>query len=462
MKNYDSSSSGVRMSRRALLGSAATGGAFLISGCGSAESQPLFQTPPSPSPAPPAQFPAPYVQLFEAPELNYQALFLLGSAGVCSEMGEALTAVDQANQSGGDAAAFFTAFQALAASTAASAQGPGQATARARYLRAAKYYSEALYTVYASPTPGAEAAVYQAMNQAWTAAAGQANPAWEKIAIPYEGGTLPGWLLTPPGPTVARPTVIITNGSDGQNADIVAYGPLEAVQRGYNAVLYDGPGQGESFFVHNLPFRPDWEKVVTPLVDYLLTRPEVDPMRIALTGWSMGGDLVARAAAFEPRLAAVVSDGGVYSPWLAFPEELREIAEAGDKDTVNGIWLEDVLPAIGPVESFALKKRFSIFSAEAQAQARAGQVPTDFFTLSNIVKSFDISSILGQITQPYLVLDYEGEAFYPGQAQVLFNALAGPKDFHLFSGGARYHCAPMTPNLRNEVVFDWLDSTLGV
>jgi len=55
-----------------------------------------------------------------------------------------------------------------------------------------------------------------------------------------------------------------------------------------------------------LPFRYDWEAVVTPAVDYVLTRPDVDRDNLALMGMSMGGYLAARAAAFEHRFRAAV------------------------------------------------------------------------------------------------------------------------------------------------------------
>ena len=452
-----------QLSRRSVLSSALLGGTLCLTGCTDAYSQ--EPSPPEPIPVPESKpFPAPYVQLFPNTELNFEALFGLGSAGICSEMGEVLTAVREANVNGADVAAYYTAFRSLADSLAASAAQARPATARARHLRAAKYYSQALFVVLGSSTPGAEEEVWLRMTEQWAAAAALTSPAWEKISIPYEGSDLPGWFFpAPSGSGAPRPTVIISNGSDGQNIDLLAYGIDAALKRGYNALTYDGPGQGETLFVRNIPFRYDWEKVVTPVVDYLLGRPEVDASRIALTGWSMSGSLVARAAAFEKRLAAVVSDSGLHSAWLAYPQELRELAQAGNQATVNSIWVQDVIPSVGPFEAYYLAKRFSIFSSEAQRQARAGQVPTDFFTIAKAVQALDLSpEVMALVTTPYLVTDYQDDDFYDGQAQTLYDGIQGPKTYHKFTDGARYHCGPMAPTLRNEVVFDWLDQTLGL
>jgi len=87
---------------------------------------------------------------------------------------------------------------------------------------------------------------------------------------------------------------------------------LAATARGWNCLTFEGPGQGRVLREQRLPFRPDWEKVVTPVVDYVLSRPDVDPRKIALVGLSFGGYLAPRAAAFEHRLAALVADGGVF------------------------------------------------------------------------------------------------------------------------------------------------------
>jgi hypothetical protein len=54
-------------------------------------------------------------------------------------------------------------------------------------------------------------------------------------------------------------------------------------------LAFAGPGQGSALRDQKLRFRPDWDAVVTPAVDWLLARPDVDPNRIALMGMSLGG-----------------------------------------------------------------------------------------------------------------------------------------------------------------------------
>jgi hypothetical protein len=405
--------------------------------------------------------------LFSQEDLNFMALYALGGAGVTGETGEVVAAVDQANSPSGGATyqSFYDAFIAMAnllKTEADEALAAGhRVTARSRYLRSSSYYDQALFFVLATSTPDAEESVYLAQEGAWSAAAALAEPRWEQVEIPYEGSFLPGWFLSTPLATGPRPTVIINNGSDGQNVDLWAFGGAAALERGWNALIFEGPGQGSMLFVRQEPFRPDWEAVITPIVDYLETRRDVDPRRIALTGWSQGGELVARAAAFEHRLAAVVTDPGSVDIYEAFPEDLRQIAEGAEAE-VNTTWNEVIAPGASPAQQFTLKKRLEIYSAEALEQARAGKVPTDWYGLSRTIAQFQIRDVAAQITSPVLIVDYEDEAFYPGQAKELEGLLSAPHTYVELTAetGSQYHCAPMAPQRRNEVVFDWLAETL--
>ena len=62
-----------------------------------------------------------------------------------------------------------------------------------------------------------------------------------------------------------------------------------AGRMGRRTAGFDGPGQQSMLFERAVPFRPDWDKVITPVVDYLLDLPDVDVARIALYGISQAG-----------------------------------------------------------------------------------------------------------------------------------------------------------------------------
>ena len=73
-------------------------------------------------------------------------------------------------------------------------------------------------------------------------------------------------------------------------------------------LAFDGPGQGAALLQQGLALRPDFENVITPVLDYLVSRADVDPNRVALIGLSLGAHLGPRAASEEHRLAACVAD----------------------------------------------------------------------------------------------------------------------------------------------------------
>ena len=73
-------------------------------------------------------------------------------------------------------------------------------------------------------TPGREAGVYAVMDDASGAAAELMHPAWERLEIPYENGSLTGWFWEPKGASGRLPTLVLNNGSDAHNTDMVARG----------------------------------------------------------------------------------------------------------------------------------------------------------------------------------------------------------------------------------------------
>lgn len=395
--------------------------------------------------------------ILSSSDANFQTLFVLGAAGYgAAEFGEATTAIDAARAAGGTPAATAEAFWRLGVRI----QGLGDAarergdevTARSAYLRAAKYLTTPLFFALATDrrSTADQRAVYQAMNRLWTAAATRFG--FEPVRIPYGRSYLPGWFLRAPGPKRRRRTVILNNGNDAQNVDLYAWGGAAAIERGWNALIFEGPGQGAMWFERGVPFRPDWEKVVTPIVDWLHHRSDVDPDRIAIIGWSQGGELVARAASRERRLAAVILDPGVtdLAQTIPLPTELWDLIRAGHRDEVNAQWAE-IYPQL-PASTQLTFDKFVLPFGE----------PT-FYDQVRALLHYDVRDAVRRISAPTLVSQYELDDAVGGEGREVYERLtARHKRFVEFTvaEGAQYHCAPMAPQRRNEVFFDWLDEVV--
>ncbi|MFF1557041.1 alpha/beta hydrolase family protein [Streptomyces sp. NPDC058279] len=450
--------------RTTLAGLVGGAGAVLAAGCTSSGAPPANAPAPGPSDSP-AGGPTPGVMtLFKDPAFNFNGLLALGGAGFgTAEVGEVLTAVNTINKAGLSARTYTATFKALGDQLMAPPRDgkPDRVTTRSRALRAAQYYAQALFFVLGSDDPGSEEQLYKAGRGAWDTFCGLWDPPPVKANVAYPRTPLPVWFFRPDTSGERRPTVILTNGSDGQNVDMWTYGVSAALARGWNALVYEGPGQGQLLFVDRVVFTPRWETVVTPLVDWLVARPDVDPDKIALTGLSMGGDLAPRAAAFEDRIAALVAMPGCLSPWLGFPPELRKIVTP-DKEATNTIWNKEVVPALPPDAAATIKKRVEPFSVPAMLDARKGKMFTDFWTPAKLIESMDITNVVGRIKAPTLVLDYDDEQFYPGQPRLMFDKLTAPKDYVKLTAatGAQLHCSPMAPQQHCDVVFDWLREKL--
>jgi pimeloyl-ACP methyl ester carboxylesterase len=438
------------LNRRHLLGGAlAAGGAAALSGPAGALAAPKGKG---------AKTKRPATVFFKEPALNFQMLFALGAAGYgASETGEVLATFDRIHGRGDTYRATFEEFQRLGRQVRKRGDRDRDAgrtvSARSNYLRAAMYLDQALFFVLASgnPTRKHEGALYRAMESAWASAAALFNPRFEPVQIPYGSGHLPGWLLTPGG-DVRRPTVILNNGSDAQNIDMYVYGGSAALERGWNALIFEGPGQGSNLFLRNQPFVPEWERVITPVVDWLREQPGVDRRRISLIGQSMGGYLVSRAAAYEHRLAGLVPDPGVidvFTSWRqGLPASMLKLLAAGQQDEFNRIW-KGIPGDLPEAQRVGFLKRAEIYGEGSG------------FEKMKLAQRFVLSRAEARrIATPTAVLNPELEQFFPGQAKTLNGWLDAPSTLVRFTvaEGAEYHCEPMAPQLRNERVFDWLET----
>jgi hypothetical protein len=59
-------------------------------------------------------------------------------------------------------------------------------------------------------------------------------------------------------------------------------------------MTFDGPGQQAALYELNIPFRHDWEAILTPVLDAILSRPDVNEDHVALIGVSQAGYAAAK------------------------------------------------------------------------------------------------------------------------------------------------------------------------
>jgi hypothetical protein len=441
------------LSRRGLLagaaGAAAAGALARVPGAGAADGNPTAGAKGRKMPA---------VTFFEEPALNFQMLFALGGAPYgASEVGEVLATFDRIHGRGDKLSAVYEEFLRLGRQVREQADRQRDAgrreSARRAYLRATMYLDQALFYALASksPTRKHEGALYREMEATWASAGALFRPRFEPVRIPRRGGDMPGWFLS--AGDGRRPTAILNTGSDAQNIDMWVYGGAAALERGWNALIFEGPGQGANLFLRNQPFVPDWETVITPVVDWLRAHPKVDRERISLVGQSFGGYLIVRAATREHRLAALVADPGVHDCFVdwrkgGLPPEFWKAFDAGNREEANAIWnsLPKYLDEYGRV---GLRKRSEIYGNGGG------------YEKLKLAQRFVLSREEARmVTTPTALLSPQLEQFFPGQPETVHKWLRAPSrliEFTVGEGG-EYHCEPMAPQIRNERVFDWLET----
>lgn len=392
----------------------------------------------------------------------YETMRVIGATDYGGgQFGEVLSAAQQITP--GDYDSWHAAWKALAdriaAESNASLERGHKVSARDGLLRASNYYRSCEFFLHADWGDPRLAEAYRRTVACFKGAAALFDFPIEPVEIPYEGTSLPGYLYRPDASGRARPTIIMHSGFDGAAEEMHFFGAQAAVERGYNVLSFDGPGQFGPLHREGLHFRPDWEKVVTPVVDFVLSRREVDPRHVALLGLSMGGELAPRAAAFEKRLAACIANDGLYDyaapAFAAVPPahrpELERRARA-ESDPELDAMLQQMMQTNPTVRWGITHGMYAMGVRTPRAYIAAS---LDYNLGNGIAESIEC---------PTLVCDAEDDLFFQGQAQLLYDHLKCPKALLRFTTaeGAGAHCQVGAFRLASARIFDWLDETFAV
>jgi len=396
--------------------------------------------------------------VFQDPLFSFQLIRLLGATPAdAASVGESLATADRIID--GNTESWYEQWYQTAervrnlAEKALADNHP--VSARQAYLRASNYYRTAGFFLSDNPGDPRLLDTWSKSRDSFRKAAPLFSPPIQQVEIPYQGGiNLPGYFYRPDDSGIARPTLIVQTGFDGTQEELIAFGAEAPLLRGYNCLTFEGPGQGAVLKEHGLPFRPDWEAVVTPVIDYLLTRSDVDPEYIVLMGISFGGYLAARAAAFEDRLAAVVLNPGIYD-YFAGTTSKSPLGSQGTLMMATYFpklydWIIDFISKDDLAVRWAFGNGMYTFGAST---------PSEYMLKAS---KYHLNDVVDKITYPTLILDSENESFYPGQSIELFNALSCTKKLIYFTDaeGAGLHCqaGAMIPSQQRAA--DWVEETL--
>jgi pimeloyl-ACP methyl ester carboxylesterase len=259
---------------------------------------------------------------------------------------------------------------------------------------------------------------------------GHLNPPGEIVEIPYEPGKpICGYFIRAPFPGDKLPVLICMGGLDSIKDEMWFMQAHGCLQRGISVLMIDGPGQGGTLRRHKIVTRADSEVPIGKCIDWLEQRPDVDELRIAVCGSSLGGYYAARAACYEPRLAAAISHGAIWS--------------------VHDMW-----GTKGEDFGLAMHIRW-VFGAKTMAEAHV------------LMKPFTLKGHLEHMACPYLVL-------HGGHDVLTVTAARSTYDYARAHGvdatmrvldpeetGAE-HCQHDNPTIGQEVLADWLADRFGI
>ena len=373
-----------------------------------------------------------------------------------AELGECLATASRVKD--GDRDSWYRAWMSLADRTFAAAESSTahghRESARCAFLRASNYYRNAYVFHLERPLPELVGDAYRRQRDAFQRATAAMLRPPERMAIPFEDMTLPGYFCAVDD--TRRPLIISVGGYDSTAEESFFWNGAAALARGYHALIFDGPGQGQLLIERSIHFRPDWEKVISAVIDLAARRDDVDVSRIVLIGESWGGYLAPRAAANDRRVAFCVLDPaqiGLFRVMLSrlpLPAGLKCQLPQGPR------WLVMLLRALmarmarQPTTGWALR-RGMLTHGKATAW--------DYFVDA---AHYEQENIIGKISCPTLVCDAENDDI-SAFSKRFFDLLRCEKDYLRFTAdeGAGEHCISGNRSLFHERVFGWLDERVA-
>ena len=394
------------------------------------------------------------LSLFTDSEMDFQILRSLGAdAAGGGTVGEILIAALQIED--GNPASWSAAFLSLAERLekdgAARLERGHTVSARESFLRASSYYRAAEY--YGDPL--SEDTRSWGMKCRETFLKAMKHFPWKTEAVFIPTGKdedfYPGYFITQGKGGKRRKTLIAQSGFDGTAEEMFLSVGRAALDRGYNVLLFEGPGQaGKRRFHPDSTFVSDLGPTVRTVMDFLLKRPEVNPKQVALYGASFGGYFAQSGALGEPRLGALILNSPLTDIHEYFLASLGE--QTVDMLKKNNLTVEDLKTL--SEKDMPPKYRLSLLNLCVRFGRPSVAETLDVFSFFRIP-----DDRLKSLAMPALGLVSAGEGPTPLKQAEHFAAAAPKASLHVFEreSGANAHCQLDNPPLSWAVTLDWLD-----
>ena len=267
--------------------------------------------------------------------------------------------------------------------------------------------------------------------------------------VPYQQTHLSAYRFTPERP---RGTIVFFGGYDTYIAEWLP-AILAFRDAGLDIVALDGPGQG-TVLDAGIPMTPDWHLPVAAILDYF------GLSQVTLVGISLGGCLVIRAAAREPRVARAVA----FDVCTDFFQVSTKAFAAAGLAAIAANSGQIPAPVIDAAVAAAVNTDLLTDFLLAQGERVMGaSTPADLFQAWREYRTGDVSPL---VTQDVLLMAGTKDIAIPFPMladQVLTLTAARSVTARVFTETeqAENHCQIGNMGLAIKVILDWLDEAGG-
>ncbi|KTC81615.1 alpha/beta hydrolase family protein [Legionella brunensis] len=318
-------------------------------------------------------------------------------------------------------------------------------TAGLTYLRATEYYRTSEFFLRANVDDPRILPCFDQVRFCFERALQALHPDVKKVAIPYDNHVLGGYLFY--SPKKAKATLLLPGGYDSTVEESYTLVPA-ALGHNYNILIFDAPGQGQVLRRQKLYMRPDFEHVLTQVLDWVEQVPELSNNKYVLIGRSFGGYLAPRGACGESRLDGLICDPGQMdiagSVNKLLPPPILALFQQEDATAVNSFFYD-----------LFLKNKMKEFYFKSRMNTHGVTTPFDYI---KEMTRYTFIDRVSEITCPTLVCDNPSDKI-SNRGNTLYEALLCEKTYIAFSDnrGAGMHCEADANGQFQRVIFDWLD-----